>query len=359
MLKFYQILRTVYLASLVLLLVLVMIMENIHSTRPVSPDSTNVSLYETARAIVLYDPYDADVLLRVNASSLNFKKNFHLIANSVSDLITNAGFYNNVFIFMVSKKAEGISGLISQVFTNIPSFSDLVIIDRDRNVIYKHGNASITIGDFDITNDRGILLLDREIAVLGKYRDATLDNEIRIVALFSTETVANSLKEFPYPAFLIISNRMYRNAGILPDIIRTVQQNLSDEREYYTGLTVVRTYNITAQNMRLGMLGIAYPARSVASILLIVLKIIAAALVLLALFGVDRSLRKRIRKAEARKKENRSMAVPRQKTRKKETTPEEEEAAIDMRLDWFQDYVKDQDSPESKSKKDKEEGEEK
>lgn len=353
MLKFYRALRMGFIVLLLALVVFVLILENIRGPmqpKAGEPSASPISFYETLRGAVLYDPYDNDVLSRVNASSADFKKDFYLIANSVSDLITNSDFYNNVFIFMVSKKAEGIAGLINQVFTNITSFNDLVILDRDHNVIYKHGSASFSIDDFNTTNDRAILTLDKEIAILGKYRDATLDSEIRIIALFSVESIANRLKEFPFPAFLIISNRMYRNAGILPDIVRNVQQNLSDEREYYTGLSVVRTFNLSAINTHVGTLGIAYPARSISSVILIFLKIAVLVLLILGLFAIDRSFRNRIRKMELQRKEQK-IAVPKMKPRKKEATPEEEEAAIDMRLDWFQDYVQDQDRPEEKDDK--------
>lgn len=352
MLLFYRIVRTSLYALLVILVAFVLFFENIRDSRPtgaMSAFAPSLAFYESVRGAVLYDPYDAEVLSKVRSSSDEFKKQIYLIANSVSDLITNADFYNNVFIFMVSKKAEGIEGLIDRVFTNMPSFMDLVILGKDQDVVYKHGSASFTADYFNTTNDRAVISLDREIAVLGSYKDATLDSEIRIIALFNSETIAAGLKEFPYPAFLIISNRMYRNSGILPDIIRNIQQNLNDEREYYTGLTVVQTYNITVQNTRIGTLGVAYPARNIVSVILILLKIALFILLALAWIAFDRALRKRVRKAEVRDRERQAM-IPKQNPRKKEVTPEQEEAETDMRLDWIQDYVSDQNKPEEKEK---------
>lgn len=362
MLLFYRIIRTALYALLVLLAGSVLFFENIRGPRTIaqiaSGNASNVtnpvmpalSFYESLRGAVLYDPYDAGVISKVRSSSEEFKKKIHLIANSVSDLITNADFYNNVFIFMVSKKADGIGGLIDRVFTNIPAFTDLVILDKDRDVVYKHGSASFTADNFDTTNERAVICLDREIAVLGRYRDATLDSEFRIIALFNAESIAAGLREFPYPAFLIISNRMYRNSGILPDIIRNIQQNLNDEREYFTGLTVVQTFTISAQHARFGTLGVAYPARNIVSVILILLKVSLLVLLVLGWIALDRALRKNIKKAEVRIKERQAI-IPRTNPKKKEVTPEQEDAETDMRLDWIQDYVSDQDKPEEKEKK--------
>lgn len=344
MLKFYRTLKLVLALAVILAVFLTLFYENFRDERKVPEDGSFQAFYNQVRSVVTYDPYERDVLSKVRASSADFKKSFFGIAASVSNLISGKDFYNNVFIFMVSRRADGISGLIRGVFADIPSFSDLVILDRDQNVIYKYGSESFVTADYPPTNDAPIRIMDNTLAVSEKYRDETLDSEIRIIALFNTETAAAQMKSFPYPAFLIVSNRVYRNTGELPDILKLIRNDLRSEKEYPYGFSVVRTYNIVVNRTYIGTFGITYPARSIPSILLILLKVLLFIFLVVALITGDNFIENRIKgEGKAKKKTARAM-----NPRPVEKTPEEDEADTDARLDWIEHYVKVQNPDQEK-----------
>ncbi len=342
MLIAYRIVKGALIAAVLSLLILMLVRENTRTDgAPPRPDSPP-ALTETARDFLLHDPYDRRILSRVAEQKRQSRALFSGILSSVSNLIARPDFYNNVFIFMVSKRSDGIARLVSEEFTNLAAFDDLVILDRDDFILYKHGNTSFITANYPAAAGRVIVNAD-ELAVTGRYHDPTLDAAIRIVALFSPERIASELRRQTYPGFLVLRDRVYTNDAPpqARNVIPLALQNRVNERKYSIGNSVVETVSIDAETDSgrevFGSLGIVYPARKLGDIVLVLLKVAGLVALVLGFIALDGLLEKAVLAADIRRKKKQSAYRAPKAPRVRPASPDSRNA--ETNLDWVQDYI--------------------
>lgn len=111
-----------------------------------------ISVYQTVKNFFFDDPYHKTVINRVNNAKLEMETMFTSIQSTISNITTDKEFYNNIFIYMVSKKLDTLDQLVRSTINSNMAFKDLIIIDRNKNVLYKFGDTSFTPDYYPITN---------------------------------------------------------------------------------------------------------------------------------------------------------------------------------------------------------------
>ncbi len=297
-----------------------------------------INSYKSLKTNLLEDPYNKNTIRKIENSKEDFKKIFYNLFSAVSNLATDKSFYNDIFIYMVSKNMDGMENLTKSRFAVIPSFKDLILIDKNKNVLYKYGNNSFVTEYFNITNDIELRFLGDDLGILKKFNDPTTDYDIEIIALFDHEAITKQLKNIDYPAFFIMNKEIYKNSAPLPVILNNIQKDLNNERKYYVGLKVVDTMVLMRDNFYIGTFGITYPSRSLGSTLLILLKIIIFLLIFVILIAIDSFLEKKCRKFDEWKKDIPSSGI------RKFNIDKEELKDSEANLEWIKTYIQDAES---------------
>ena len=337
MLKVYHSFKIALLISFLLIVVGILFYEN---TKEYNFDygknaiiSQLLDSYKVFKASILDDPYNKTIVTKVENSKENFKKIFNDLFTAMSNLTSDKSFYNGIFIYMVSKNMDGMEYLAKSRFSIIPSFKDLIIIDKNKNVLYKYGNNSFVAEFYDVTNDMELKFFGEDLGIIKNYDDPTTDYKIEIIALFDHEAIAKQLKGTEYPAFFIMNDKVYKNSSALPEIFNKIQNDLNNERKYYVGLKVVETMVLMRDNFYIGTFGITYPSRSLGSSLLILLKIIILLIVFIILLSFDNFIEKKLRILDNWKKDLPFTGAG------KFTIESNESKENEASLDWVKMYI--------------------
>lgn len=287
--------------------------------------------YQSIKSFALTDPYYQNVQEQVDQARENLEKNFTSIAAKMGKLVEDPEFTNQLFVFLVSKKVDGIEKLVRSSMSDEPLFRDLLIVDRNRNVLYKYGNSPLTPDFFPTSNRFDVVEQPGEPILIQTYRDNTLDYEVELLGLYDWNSLSMVQKKLPYASAVIYGKNVYSH-GSVPRLDEFAQ-NPASERTLHSGLQLMESSRILYQGKPIATMVLAYPARSVGSHFLLLIKVLVLVLVVIGLIGLDRFIIKKLIKDDAWKK-----TLKEKPSAVREETPEE--AAIEeSSLEWFEKYV--------------------
>ncbi len=336
MLKFYRSLKIIILVFIIILISAILFYENTKNMKfnylSVPVFQPLINNYVSIKNFILDDPYNKNILSGIEKTKIKFKNLFASLNNGVSSITSEKYFYNNIFIYLVSKKMDDMDRIVNNVISKNPSFKDLIIIDKDKNILYKYGSSPFTAEYFMLTNNSEIRFINDDLGIIKRFSDPTLDYEIEVIALFNQNSVLKELKDMNFPAFFVMNNKIYKNSYPLPGIFDRLQNDLFNERKYYTGLKVVEMAVVSIDNFNIGTLGLTYSSRSLGSTLLIMLKFIIFLILITLIFTFDKLIETKL-KLQISMKKNKKIQ------KEKQIQNEADVAVNDANLEWFSHYI--------------------
>ncbi len=331
-------LKLYYFFKLILLSIVILLFLSIFFYESTKDDLINYSevpflkspldTYLSVKDFIFYDPNVHDTGLKIN----KFRKEFGLIFDSaitsVSNIMNDRSFYDNIYFYILSRKMAGMDELVGKFLSPVPSFRDFFIIDSNRNILYRTGTNTLNPGYQGFTSRINIFFTNEYIVIAGKYENP-LDLDIEAEAVFDTGVIINKIKETEMKTFFIINGKIYKNSDFSTDFIKDVMRNKITGGRFIKDSRIVDSYPVSLAGSYIGTLGFVYPDRSLEAAFLLAFKIISIGAILILLFILDRFLVKSLKI----KKEN-------VKQIKNITKPGVDEEDDGNHLDWLENYVK-------------------
>ena len=321
MLKTYQIYKGITAFLIIGIITFVLSLENKEES---VKSKTIVRNYELTGDFLFYDPYNINILSKIDIK----KKEFNILISKIdhlSNIIYNKSFIEEMFIFAVSKKMNKMESIIQNNFVNDPFFNDFIIIDNKKNLLYKYGSTSFIEDYYNFSEILKLKSFGDRFGIIEKYDDENLDINLEIIALYKNDIILKKLKEFDFPAFFLMDNILYKNVSGIPSIVKNSFLTISNKVKSLDGFQLFETYPVIYQKIYLGNLGIIYPARSMGSIILSIFKILIFLVIVFILVLIDRVLTIKFKRLETE---------AHNKALKKKDDPGDEK-----HLDWIENYI--------------------
>jgi hypothetical protein len=335
--KIYRILQFSFLALAGLFFIAILFYENskgyYHSyeNSPIFKEWANI--YEPAKETLLSDPYQKNVLAKATQSKENFKAVFYSIFSRVSNLVNVKIFYDNIFILMVSGKMETMNQFVSEYFSKLPSFRDIVLIDKERNIIYQYNNTSFVADYLKLSNNIEVRFFGEDYGFLQNYEDSTLDYQLQAAILFENSFIVSNLSRIDFPAFFYMNGKFYRNSAVMPEGAAEIGSEMKNEQKLSFGINTLEIVPVYLNGSYLGTLGISYPSRTIGSVLWILVKILLGIFTIVVLFVLNIFLKNGFKLAEMKWRAMRREKI--NKTKKEAETEQDHQ----RNLDWIESYV--------------------
>jgi cbb3-type cytochrome oxidase subunit 3 len=330
--KIYHVLKVLFILMLILILGSFLFYNNAKKSHFNSNNNAilkwNHDNYQFLKDLIFYDPYQKDIVSRLDREQSDLKNLFYSLPQGLSNLTSRKEFYNSVFIYMVSKKIEGIDALVRTEFGTNAAFKDLVIIDKDKNIIYKYGTTGFTTDYYSATNGIEARFIGNLPAFIQKYNDPTMDYNLEIIVFMDPDSLLSVMKESNFPSFVSMNGQLYQNSPELTNILGQIKLDLKTEKDIDVGINVVKTYTVSFNNLNLAAFAVAYPARSLGSSVLMLLKVLLLIFILAVLIIFDRLIEKKLTRIHQSK-------MKRIERKSNPAADAQEDLEETKRLDWI------------------------
>ncbi len=293
-----------------------------------------VNSYDSAKAFILYDPYTREAGIKIENFRNDFTGVFKSAFTNMSNMIRNRGFYDSIYLYILTKKMTGMDGLVDRYLTGMTSFKDFIIIDSKNNILYKFSSNNIIPAYRDYHSLVNIYYTNDYLVISVKY-DNPLDLDIETAAVFDTGIIIKKIKETDYNAFFLIEGKIYKNSDFNIDFIKESLKDIKAGKKFTYGNKIIETFPISISGLSIGTLGVIYPSRGIEEVFLLVLKILALLIIIFVLLAVDRLITNSIKRKKSKVRQ----------VKKKEAEAIENEEN-EKNLDWLENYIKSEEKDE-------------
>ncbi len=337
MLKMYGVLRIIFLSLIALTLISIGILSvsfSMHSPwlQEIS-DTPFYTNYSRFNSILVFDPYTQRTL---QSKSRDMAMLTNIIKDRVASLIDFSDdkiFNEQLFSFYISQKIDDIKSLADKYFLGYADFRDMVIIDKEKNLIFKYGMENFPVQYYDITNSMDAVYFENLLALVLKSDDSTLEYEYQIITLFDYTEFNAVLKDISSPAFVFLRDRLMRNQQFKKSVFQAEKANLPALHKKRIGMKILETQALYAGKSLLGYTGVMYPVRNLGSYLIFILKIGVLVFLGVGLLKLDKWIVSSLNdqqiireEAQAFKQENKQ-------------APTEDEGVTDTNLEWVESFI--------------------
>lgn len=301
-----------------------------------SLDSTSFyKRFQGMHNFIFFDPYTARTLKQKDNALYQLTG---VISNriNVTRAYTSDKYFNEqLFSFYISQKIDDIKTLTDTFYGSLDDFKDLVIIDSQKNLIFKYGSENFSVQFYDTTNRYEIRYFEDRYALIYQNSDPAIQYEYQVIAVYDYSAFNDLLKELSMPAFVYLKDRLVRNRQFPLALFRIFKEKLGRVNKQRFGLKILEVIPVRSGNAVLGYAGVLYPVRSLGSYLLFILKIGIIALLGVALVLLDRWLLSLVSDRQIAKEEKKILH------RIKQPEPDQNEEVTDHNLEWIDHFIED------------------
>lgn len=343
--KAYQVFKISLLIILVIFVVIIISYEAKLNVGFKFEDDTflgrTAEVYTAFRNTFLNDPYNISTLDKINGFEDKINWMFDRRVKGLSNFTAEPQFDSQMLSYFMFKNADGSDFNTTRHFGRFEDFTDLILIDSKKNLIYKYGAATFSMKFYDISNRIEIINFPNYYGIIQKKIDSTLDYEYEAIALFDYSELETYLKNTEFASFIYINDTLLKNKRVAANIFAKHQNKLGKKRKVRLGLKVMRVFSIGSKYAPIGYCGIIYPVRSFVSYLLIAFKILVIATILFVLFMIDRIIARLLTLKQTNRKMETSVSLNALSQQKNQTRDEEDEEIGEKGLDWVEHYIHD------------------
>ncbi len=338
MTRLYQIVRIFLIAVFSLLVLFFLFMEFSLSSKALwiknVDDTKFYTNYQNFHKFVFYDPYTVGIINHKQQALAELTGIISNRINSMRRYSSDKYFNEQLFSFYISQKIDDIKTITENYFLPLADFKDLVIIDKQMNLIFKYGTENFSVQYMEMSNNVEARYFDDRYALILKNDDPTIEYEYQIIALFDYSAFNDLLKEIDLPSFIFLKDRLMRNRQFPLPLFRNTKSQMDQINRKRFGLKILEIVPVLAGKFRMGYAGVLYPVRSLGSYLLFMFKLGLLALLGVSLILLDRWLFSIIVDRQIVKEEKRVF--------KKGSQPEfenSEEEVTDSNLEWVKHFI--------------------
>lgn len=301
----------VYFGFKLVLLALVIVYISLIVSHEVNPEKTFftgkkevlIHPYTTVKSIIVTDPYKTDTLEKVESAQANMADILTERASSVTNMTASERFTAQITSFRTEGIINNIDDIIEDDFGKYTDFRDLIIIDSDRDLIYKYGTESFAIKFYEVTHPVETREFDDLFGVINLVKDEDLDYTYEVIAIFNYTGIRKKIQSMAMPAYINIYDHFITNEQFPYSTFEEVIDFESDESKTRFGLKILETFPIDFSDYRIAQGGVVYPVRSLISYSVIILKVLGLIAAFFFLFLIDRSIHLFLKKRSVDKAE--------------------------------------------------------
>ena len=249
-----------------------------------------VSSYLGLKGFFFSDPYDEQILNEVQEFEAAIRNSLTNRQKVVTDFGSDAVLQAQILAYFDTKKTFGIDTLMKQYFGNYPDLVDLMLIDKNFNVIYKYGGESLSIEYREISNTVLLTNLNNRYGLIYEIQDQSVDFDVQIIALFDYSYLESLIQKTTFPAFLHIHDTLYRSKTLSKPEYEAFKEQIPRHNEIYLGAKTLKIIRIDYNRVPFLYAGIIYPVRDISGFFFGVWKFIVFLFLLLIIFLIDRGL---------------------------------------------------------------------
>lgn len=334
----YRIAKYVLLGLALVYVAMAVIFEAGYSREPLDDSRFIVKItkpYQVFRSFMEADPYNNQILEKVEFYESSVMSFFEGKLESLYDLATSPRFMEEMFSYAVFKRIDDMNPLVLQYFGVMSDFKDLIIIDSAKNVIYKYGGESFSINYYPVDKTAEVIDFGSLYGIVYPIHDATLDYDYEIIAFFNFDGIRTQVYSSPFPSFIALGDKVVVNDRFPLSLYEQNKRDIELVKKTLVGLKILKPIAVNFDDVDFGYAGALYPVRSILSYLLILLKIVLIGVVGAGFYFLDRVIKNLIGKLELNKDEKtfKSPVVVQKTSATPETTEEDN-------LVWIKNYIR-------------------
>lgn len=338
MAKAYSIFKYILLGLLAVYVVLVIVSES-RSEGPDAGEKTFLAEvtrpYRALKNFMQADPYNSRILDKQETFENEVKNYFSDRVQAMYQMTESPDFSEQMFSFAVFNSVNDMKPLIARYFGEKSDFRDLIIIDKDKNIIYKYGSESFFIKYYNIHEPVELLDFGSMYAMVHSITDESINFVCEIIAFYDYSGVSSMLDFCPFPAFVRLGDKVITGERFPQGLYDEHKESLESGHKVVMGLKVIKPFEVVIDGIDFGTAGSVYPVRSLLSYLLILLKIVMICVLCVGLYFTDRLIHNLIGR-QALNKEEMTFENP-AAVQKSVPTPEQTE---EDNLVWIKNYIR-------------------
>ncbi len=287
------------------------------------------NLMEKSINFFLIDSYKKNIIDKYE----NYRKDFEeKISSKIEKFLSiknEKEFIDAIFFYTVSKSSKE----FSTFFSEMKDFKDLIIIDRNNNLVYKLKDFPFPLNFTKIQKDFELKIQNGELVISENYTDNTLDLNFLISAIIDTTDIKSFIKNSPFLMAYVYEENTIRNEKFPQNWLSEI--NLKESTTVYKGIYNLKIFPLFYNSIYIGSIAISYPLRDFASISLLALKIILLLIIIFSIYEIDRFIESKLTKIDVRRKQR----SQEKRIRKMKEIPEEIEKEYEQSLSWVEKYI--------------------
>lgn len=301
-----------------------------------SKELTNLPYFnfsqKTVKAIenfFINDNYKKNILSKVELYREEFSKLLISRIEKFKSIKNDKDFIDAMFMFTVTKNTKP----LENYFSTFTEFKDIIIIDKNNNLIYKIKDLPFPLTYTKIAKEIEIKNLNKEIVISQNYNDNTLDINFQISGILDNSEIKNFIKNSPFLMAYIYEENIIKNDKFPQIWLQNL--NSKEELNLYKGIYNLRISPLYLQSIYAGSIVISYPVRDLGSILIFILKLLMAIIIILSIYELDKFIENKLTGADIVRKQR----LQQRKLRKSKEISEEMEKEYEKSLNWIEKYI--------------------
>ncbi len=336
--KAYRILKFVLLGLAIVYLIFIVVFEAAYSDEPADSGKFIIKItkpYVAFKKFMEADPYNKKILTKTEQFEKSVNDFFTDRMEAIAGMMQSRAFTEEMFSFVVFGKVSDMNPLVYRYFGAMTDFKDLIIIDQEKNIIYKYGSESFSIRYYPDVESVALIDYGSLYGIVSKQKDETLNYEYEVIAFFNYEGLRALMYESPFPSFVAVNDKVIVNDRFSPSLYTEHRENIEAGRKSLLGFKFLKPFEVVVEGVDFGYAGSIYPVRTILSYLLILLKVAIVGAVVAALYFIDRLIRNLLGRMELNKDEQAFVnPVAVQKTAATPETTDEDN------LVWIKNYIR-------------------
>ncbi len=275
------------------------------------------------------DNYKKNIISKVESNREEFSKLLKQKIDKFKSIINDKDFIDAIFMSTVTKTTKP----LINYFSTFREFKDIIIIDKNNNLIYKIKDIPFPLSYTKITKEFEIKNLNKEIVISQNYIDNTLDINFQLSAILDKTEINNFIKNSSFFMAYIYEENSIKNDKFPEVWLQNI--NPKEELNLYKGIYNLKISPLYFDSIYLGSIAISYPVRDLGSILMFILKLLMTIIILLSIYEFDKFIENKLTGLDIRRKQR----LQQKKLKKSKEIPEEIEKEYEKSLNWVEKYI--------------------
>ncbi|MCX7820244.1 MAG: hypothetical protein N2258_01040 [Brevinematales bacterium] len=286
-------------------------------------------IIEGFETFFINDNYKKNILTKVEMFKEEFSKLLTKKIEKFNSIKNDKNFIDAIFMFTVTKNTKS----LINYFSTFTDFKDIIIIDKNNNLIYKIKDFPFPLSYTKISKEFEIKNFNKEIVISQNYFDNTLDISLQISGIIDNSEIKNFIKNSPFLMAYILDENIIKNDKFPQIWLQNI--NPKEEINIYKGIYNLKISPLYIDTIYIGSIAISYPVRDLGSILIFILKLLMVIIILLSLYELDKFIENRLTGLDITKKQR----LQQKKLKKSKEIPEEMEKEYEKSLNWVEKYI--------------------